>query len=377
MNVTVICDVLGEPNNGTTIATLNFINSLKKKGHNVSVVCADEDKKELPGYYVVPKLNLGVLNKIVSNNYVSLAKPDKNLIAEAVSGADVVHLQLPFALGRVGLKAARKMGKPVTASFHCQAENLTTHFFMMNSALANRITYKNFYRHVFRKVDKVHYPTAFIRDLFEKTVGKTNSVVISNGVNEGFFREHQKKRISDKFTVVCTGRFSDEKAQHVLIKAAALAKHKDGIKIIFAGAGPLKEKYIKLARKCGADCEFNLFARDELIGLLNGADLYVHTATIEIEAIACTEAIVSGLVPVICDSPKSATRAFALDENNLFRMNDPKDLAKKLDFWYENKELIQVYKEKYKKMAPNFDQGMCMDKMEQMLLEAIEKNKSA
>lgn len=46
MNITIICDVLGEPNNGTTIATLNLINFLQKQGHIVRVVCPDQDKKE-------------------------------------------------------------------------------------------------------------------------------------------------------------------------------------------------------------------------------------------------------------------------------------------------------------------------------------------
>lgn len=375
MNVAVICDVLGEPNNGTTIATLNFINSLKERGHNVSVVCPDQDKKELDNYFVVPHLDLGwILNRILKNNRVSLAKPDEDTIRAAVEPADVVHLQLPFALGRVGLKIARELGKPVTASFHCQAENFTSHIFLMNSKLANKITYRNFYKNVFSRVDKVHYPTAFIRDLFEAHTDKTKSVVISNGVNGEFFQKHPRKKISDKFTIVCTGRFSKEKAQWTLIEAAALSHHNDDLKIIFAGAGPLKENLHNLAQKLGVDCEFNFYSRQNLIEVLHGADLYVHTATVEIEAIACTEAIVSGLVPVICDSPKSATRAFALDQNNLFRINDAKSLAEKIDFWYENDELKQEYVAKYRSMAMDFDQNKCMDKMEKMLIEALNEN---
>ena len=45
MNVTIVCDVLGEPNNGTTIATLNLIRHLTEKGHNVNVVSTDETSK--------------------------------------------------------------------------------------------------------------------------------------------------------------------------------------------------------------------------------------------------------------------------------------------------------------------------------------------
>ena len=32
MKILVACDVLGEPNNGTTIAALNLINALKERG---------------------------------------------------------------------------------------------------------------------------------------------------------------------------------------------------------------------------------------------------------------------------------------------------------------------------------------------------------
>lgn len=41
MKITIVCDVLGEENNGTTIAAMNLIRSLKAKGHNVTVVCPD------------------------------------------------------------------------------------------------------------------------------------------------------------------------------------------------------------------------------------------------------------------------------------------------------------------------------------------------
>ena len=53
MNVTIICDVLGVPNNGTSVAAYNLINHLKMQGHNVTVVCCDADKKGESGYKIV------------------------------------------------------------------------------------------------------------------------------------------------------------------------------------------------------------------------------------------------------------------------------------------------------------------------------------
>lgn len=37
MKITMICDVLGEANNGTTLAALNLITHLRSKGHDLTV----------------------------------------------------------------------------------------------------------------------------------------------------------------------------------------------------------------------------------------------------------------------------------------------------------------------------------------------------
>ena len=373
----IVCDILGEKNNGTTLAATNLIDYLKSKGHEVRVVCCDKDKNNLENYYVTPTLDLGKFcNKILEKNGVTPAKADESVLRRAIEGSDVVHLLIPFFLARRAAKIAKELNKPITASFHCQAENVTAHVFMMNFPLANTLVYKNFYKHVYQYCDIIHYPTTFIRDVFEKETHKTNAVVISNGVNEQFYKDVPSNRISDKFTIVCTGRYSKEKAQHLLIKATAKSKHRDDIKLVFAGAGPYENSLKKLSAKHGTDAEFRLFPRDELLSLLHGADLYVHTAIIEIEAIACLEAIVSGLIPVINNSPRSATKAFALDGNNLFKLNDANDLAAKIDFWYEHPELIKEYKTRYKSIIGNFDQKECMHKMEEMLLSAIEMKKN-
>lgn len=373
----IVCDILGEKNNGTTLAATNLIDYLKSKGHEVRVVCCDKDKNNLENYYVTPTLDLGKFcNKILEKNGVTPAKADESVLRKAIKGSDVVHLLIPFFLARRAAKIAKELNKPITASFHCQAENVTAHVFMMNFPLANTLVYKNFYKHVYQYCDIIHYPTTFIRDVFEKETHKTNAVVISNGVNEQFYKDVPSNRISDKFTIVCTGRYSKEKAQHLLIKATAKSKHRDDIKLVFAGAGPYENSLKKLSAKHGTDAEFRLFPRDELLSLLHGADLYVHTAIIEIEAIACLEAIVSGLIPVINNSPRSATKAFALDGNNLFKLNDANDLAAKIDFWYEHPELIKEYKARYKSIIGNFDQKECMHKMEEMLLSAIEMKKN-
>lgn len=371
MTICVVCDVLGRENNGTTIAAMNLIRSLRAKGHSVRVICPDKERSGEPDYYIVPTLPLGPLKGYVKKNGVVIARPDKRVLEAALEGVEHVHLMVPFMVSRAVLKIARKRGISVTAGFHCQAENLTSHLFLKNNKLANVLTYRNFYRHCYRWADGVHYPSEFIREVFEHYGGRTNAYVISNGVSRQFrpAAVERPKEPDGKRVILFIGRFSKEKSHKVLIDAAKLSRHADELQLVFAGDGPLKKKLEKRCRGLKYPPIFRFFSRDELLRVINSAELYVHPAEIEIEAIACLEAISCGLVPVISDSERSATRFFALDERNLFRCNDSEDLAKRIDYWLEHPQERAQASAAYLGYTRQFDFDACMDKMEDMILE--------
>ena len=371
MKITIVCDVLGEENNGTTLAAMNLIRALKAKGHAVTILCPDEQKRGVPGYAVVPTRSLGIFNGYVKSNGVQLAKPDDAVIRQAISGADIVHVMLPFVLGRRAAKLAKQAGIPVSAGFHAMAENFTSHIFLENCAPANRLTYYAFSR-TYKMVDAIHYPTQFLRDLYEGMYGKTNGYVISNGVNS-VFRPHKTEKPAeyrDKYVIVATGRYSKEKNQAVLIRAVNMSKYRDRIQLILAGSGPKEKALRKLSEKLPVPPRFGFFPHGEMVRLLNYADLYVHSAAMEAEGISCLEAISCGLVPIISDSPRCATQAYALTENSKFRFDSPADLARKIDWWLDNPDLRADWSRKYaQNAAGQFDQEKCMDAMERMLLE--------
>lgn len=383
MIVTIIADVLGKENNGTTIACMNLIRYLKTRGDTVKVVCCDEDKKDIPGYYVVPTIKFGpILSRVLKKNDVTLAKPVKSIIEKAIEGSDIVHCMIPFALSRKALKICIEKNIPITGGFHCQAENFSAHIFMMNFSIINYIIYQNYFNHFYKKIDAIHYPTKFIKNVFENAIEqRTNGYVISNGVNDRFVPKFVKKPdiYRDEFVILSTGRYSKEKSQHILIKAIARSKYKDKICLILAGDGPYKNKYEKLIKKYGIKNHLlKFFSRDEMVDVINYSDLYVHTAEIELEGIACLEAIKCGLVPILANSPRSATKYFAKDENNLFKVNNYNDLARKIDFWIEHPELKEKYKKYYIESSNIFDQKECMEKTRDMLIETIKckKNKT-
>lgn len=382
MNVTIICEVLGEANNGTSVAAYNLINHLKAKGHNVKVVCPDEDKRGLDGWYVLPKLNLGpILNWMISRNNVTLTKFSKEIVGEAIKDADVVHIMTPLFMARKCSKFVKKTGKPLTAGFHAQAENFTSHIGLMGSRLINHIIYRWYNGNLFCRADCIHYPTQFIRDVFEKQIGKkTNGVVISNGVNNCFKPTPSEKpeEYRDKFCVLFIGRFSKEKSHKTLLRAVRRSKYADRIQLFFAGNGETEKKVRRWGDKHLTNPPvIGFYSREELVKLINFCDLYCHPAEVEIEAIACLEAISCGLVPVIADSPKCATKGFALDKRCLFKVNDSRDLAAKTDYFIEHPEARAELRERYLSESVNFDQTACMEQMERMLLDVAAKAKAA
>ena len=375
MIITIVCDVLGEENNGTTLAAMNLIRALRAKGHTVTILCPDAQKQGVPGYAVVPTRNLGIFNGYVKSNGVQLAKPDDAVIRQAIQGADIVHVMLPFVLGRRAAQLAKAQGIPVSAGFHAMAENFTSHIFMENCAPINRLTYHVFSK-TYKMVDAIHYPTQFLRDLYERMYGPTNGYVISNGVNAVFRPRNVEKpaEYAGKFVVVATGRYSKEKNQAVLIRAVNRSRYRDRIQLVLAGSGPKEKALKKLSKSLPVPPRFGFFPHGEMVSLLNYADLYVHSAAMEAEGISCLEAISCGLVPIISDSPRCATQAYALTDRSKFRFDSPADLAAKIDWWLDNPEERAAWSRKYaENAAGQFDQEKCMDAMERMLLETAGK----
>ena len=374
MVICVVCDVLGEENNGTTIAAMNLFREMKKRGHEVIIVCSDADKAGLEGYVIMPRLSLGPLNGYIKKNGVALSRANKKVLEPVIKRSDVVHIMMPFMLGNAAVKLCNQHNIPVTAGFHMQAENFTSHIFMKDNSIANHVTYRRIYNCLYRHVDAVHYPTEFIRNLFEQAVGvKTNGYVISNGVGERFkpLDIQKPEEFADKFVILFSGRYSKEKCHSVLIDAVSLSAHSRDIQLVFAGDGPLKDKLKKRAEKLANPPVFHFFSHKQMIHVLNYADLYVHPSEIEIEAIACMEALACGQVPIISDSPRSATGKFALDKRNLFRNLDAQDLADKIDYFIENPDVVEDYRERYKGIVEEFSQKKCMDNMEQMFYEVM------
>ena len=107
---------------------------------------------------------------------------------------------------------------------------------------------------------------------------------------------------------------------------------------------------------------------------MHDCDLYVHCSDVEVEGMACLEALASGLVPIISDSPKSATKEFALSNRNFFENGNAKSLEKQIGFFVENPDQLEAYKQIYKDYAKDFHVDNCIEQMSRMFYQAIKEH---
>lgn len=150
------------------------------------------------------------------------------------------------------------------------------------------------------------------------------------------------------------GRFSPEKRQDVLIRAARRSRHAARIQLYFAGHGPREKRLRRMASKLANPAQFGYYSHGDLIERIRSCDLYVHASDVEIEGVSCLEAFSCGLVPVISDSRRSATGQFALEPANLFRSGDPSSLAERIDGWIDDPEALHAASDTYAGYAEQY-----------------------
>ena len=215
----------------------------------------------------------------------------------------------------------------------------------------------------------------WIANQLKKHGYKAELRVISNGISPVFKYHKSEKRpeFKGRFVIVMSGRYSHEKRQDVLIEAVRKSRYADKIQLYLAGQGPVKEEYEKLGSTLPNPVMMKFLSCDELIQLFGETDLYVHASDADIEAISCMEAFASGLVPIIANSPRSATPQFALDERSLFKAGDSADLASKIDYWIEHEEERKRMEHLYAEEAKEYALDKCVDKMLDMFADEISR----
>ncbi len=371
MKILFVSDQFFDANNGMTISARRFAATLIQHGHEVKPLCtgtAEQTDFHLETYHVP------VFDKIITEQGMRFAKTnDMETIDKAVQWADIVHMYVPFALTKATIKSCIEQKKPFTMAFHVQPENISSSIGLGKAKPVNDFIYWLFKEWNFKYATHIHCPSKMIANQLIEHGYKAKIHVISNGIDPDFvYRKIPKtKELEPYFCILTVGRYSIEKQQDVLIEAVAQSRYKDKIQLILAGQGPREEHLRTGGAKLPVKPIMKFFPKQELLDIIAMCDLYVHASFAEIEAMSCMEAFAGGLVPVIADSPMSATPQFALCPESLFPVGDTQALARRIDWWIENQEYKKKMEHEYANSAKNYSLDACTTKMEEMFKEAI------
>lgn len=353
MKIVFVVDHYNSITDGTVISARRFEKELIAQGHTVVVVSYGVQGENK---YALKENRIPIVSPVSKKFNLTYAKFDRAVMTEAFTGADVVHLFLPFSAERKSRRLAQKMGIAVTAAFHVHPNNILKNMGIkkpprfLTSLLfwLWRVTFYNKIRHV-------HCPSAFTAEALKQHKYTSELHVISNGVAPEFVPAEKPAYTADRnFEILMVGRFAAEKRQDLLIKAVAASAYRDKINITFAGGGPLEGKYVDLARRLPNSPVFAFLPQERLLKQIRASDLYIHAADVEIEGISCIEAFASGLVPVIGNAPLSAARQFVLDERCSFEAGNAESLRARIEYWIEHPGELQKMGSVYAEYAKSF-----------------------
>ncbi len=397
MRILFVIDTYQTNNNGTSISAQRYAAQLRERGHEVRILCADEPEYDSNGQllpveetnvYNVQEYVVPFFDKLIKKHgfyFADIQERSQPVIRKAVEWADIVHCYMPFALEMSASSYAVRIGKPCTAAFHIQPENLWSSVGLGKVQWIQDMGYLNFKNWHYYKFRHIHCVSQFMADTLLEHNYKGKLHVISNGIQEAFMEAGERKKANEKmrkcenkqiFKIMMIGRLSQEKRQDVIINAVKYSKYADRIQLVFAGKGPEYDNYVELGKDLKHQPQFIYVGRDELIEHLLETDLYVHASDMESEAISCIEAFATGLVPVIANSHVSATPQFALDGRSLFIPGDPKDLARAIDYWLDHPGERKYMEEQYRLAGRQYSLEASVTQFEDMLNEEIRENEA-
>lgn len=362
MHIGLIAESMDRLRVGAIFSLNRYVTWLRERGVKITIVTTGapgEGKIILDAFYP-----WYMKNAFKETDFV-FASPDRTVLTDVFKKVDVVHVAFPFQLGKAAVSLARKMNKPLLASFHVQPENLLYAINAEKIRPLRWLMYKMFIASYFNKADLIHCPSRFAADELTRNGCRRPMKVISNGIPTDIkpVRIRKPAEFKDFFLVFCHGRFAREKRQCDLIDAVARSKYKDRIRLIISGKGPTEPLLREQVARVCKDAVITYLSDEELVRHLQFSDIFVHSSLIDLESLSCLEAIGSGMVPLIAKAKASASTQFALDDRSIFPVGDIAVLTEKINYWFENRDELQRMNKKYLEFSKRFSADKITDEV--------------
>lgn len=314
MKIALVTETYAPEINGVAMTLGRLVDGFALRGHRVTII-RPRQRHESPRYSVTHRLACRQVRlpgvPIPGYSQLRLGLPSASRLRHlwTTSQPDLVHVATEGPLGASAITVAKRMGIPVTSSFHTNFDQYTRDY---------RIGWLKpivsaWLRRVHNRTLRTFIPTRDLLARLEKE-GYANLRLLSRGVDTSLFNPGRRDTTlreawgvgPDELAVIHVGRIAAEKNYPLLFRAFdAIKTAQPSAKLIIVGDGPLLATY----QKQRPDAVFTGFYTGvNLARHYASGDIYLHTSITETFGNVVTEALASGLA--VCAFDYAAAHEF-------------------------------------------------------------------
>ncbi len=222
-------------------------------------------------------------------------------------GLDIIHVQSPFLMGRLGTRVARRFGIPLVFTYHTLYDQYT-HYFPFPEKTSRKLV-QNIGRDFCNKCNLVITPSSPVKSYLNQLGVITPIRVIPTGIDLDEFLNTDDNWLQNKYSIepdekilLFVGRLGKEKNLPFLLETfKQILGFMPKTRLVVIGGGPL-ENYLK---KLCEELEIHerviftgLLSRHKIVHCYASADIFTFPSVTETQGLVIGEAKAGGL-PVV------------------------------------------------------------------------------
>ncbi|UNC92387.1 glycosyltransferase family 4 protein [Candidatus Contubernalis alkaliaceticus] len=274
-------------------------------------------------------------------------------------GIDIIHLQSPFLLGRLGLRYAKKYNIPLVFTYHTMYDQYV-HYLPIaknfSKVLMQRWS-KDFCNHC----DLVITPTEIVQEHIKSSGVEVPVINLSTGIDTKEFEDTDSTWLrknfgfkDDETILLHIGRLGKEKNVSFLLKAfKEILNHQPKGKLVIVGGGP----DLKNLQNTAEDLNIHenviftgIIPREQLINAYAGADIFIFASLTETQGLVLCEAKAAGL-PVVAVKALGASEMINNGLDGYLTSYSQGQFVEKVLVLMENRELREDMSQRAKESA--------------------------
>ncbi len=372
--ISVVTETFPPEVNGVAHSIARFCGGLLARGMNLQIIRPRQSKES--GAPHCPLARHLLVDGLTLPNYpqVRLGLPAGAMLLRqwSLERPDGVHIVTEGPLGWSALHMARRLGIPVTSSFHTNFQGYASHYGA--GILTRAVT--AYLRHFHNRTNLTFVPTAQLRDELAGR-GFRNLAVVGRGVDTGLFNPGLRSDAlrfrlgvaGNAPLVLHVGRLAPEKNLKVLFDAfERIQRHRPDARLVVVGDGPQRAA---LARE-HPDCRFTgMLTGKVLAEHYASADLFLYPSLTETFGNVTLEAMASGLAVVAFDYAAAREHIRHMENGISVPFGDAKGFAEMASVIVRSPIRMQMLRQEARITAERLDWENIIDRFVEEISGAV------